>query len=70
MQEVGEKVKRGVELMRRWRILAPAGTTLSKDDVSFLGKGDSEQAMKTWKFLIETVVSDNDKPKETGKDPI
>ena len=69
LQEPGEKVKGDVELMRRWRILASAGSKLEKDSVAFLGRADADQAMKTWKFLVDTVVSDVERPKESDRDP-
>ena len=64
LQSAKEKVVADIELIRRWRVLAQPGSEPKKEDLSLLGKGDAEKALKTWRFLQEVVVSDKDLPQE------
>ena len=69
LQTPKESVPPDMELIRRWRVLAEPGAAMKKEDFSLLGKAGAEQAMKTWQFLQDLVVSDKDQPQDRDKDP-
>ena len=60
LQNTKEKALADMELIRRWRALAEPGAEPQKEDLSLLGKGGAERAMKTWRFLQDLVVADTD----------
>jgi hypothetical protein len=64
LQTPKESVPPDMELIRRWRVLAEPGAATKKEDFALLGKGGAEQALKTWRFLQDLVVSDKEVPQE------
>ena len=57
-------VPSGMELIRRWRVLAEAGCEPKRDDFTFLGRSAADGIGKKWAFLNELVVADNATPQE------
>ena len=64
LQSPTDKVPADMELLRRWRVLAEPGAEPDKEHFCELGAQGRDQALKTWRFLQEVVVSEKDQPQE------
>ena len=67
MKNWKEKPEKDMETLTRWRVVCLPGNELDPDELSFLGKAASSQAMKTWEFVRDNVVAEV-RPQKDGKD--
>ena len=62
----GEKVLKEVDQITRWQIVSEPGRPPTNADLTVLGKLGAEKALRTWSFLADYIIKDqqacNDPP--------
>ena len=65
------KPEENCESFRRWRVVAGFGEEPPQTELNFLGKTGFAEALKTWRFVTENVMSEVPQAKDlmTGSQP-
>ena len=58
MTRPDEKVSKDVDQITRWKVLAEPGVAPLGAELSMLGKGGADEALRKWVFLSDYVVSE------------